>query len=82
MQNLHELHQILRDNNYTRQAFPSRTEAVRAARSLRECSQRDEIKVEIADVEKAIEEAEEDEAHSENDEEFFHDFDDVYEHCY
>ena len=50
-------------------AFPSRTKALRAARSLRECSQRDEIKVEIAGVEKAIEEAEEDEAHSENDEE-------------
>ena len=68
---IEELHRTLRENYYTRQSFPTRREALRAARSRHQVSQQEEIKDGILDAEEAIE-AEEVMG---MDEEFYQDFD-------
>ena len=83
MQQLRELHRTLSENDYTRQPFPTRSEALRAARSLHHISEQEEIKDEIGDAEEAIE-AEEDMRDNAawNDGEFYPDFDEyVYYDC-
>ena len=83
MQQLRELHRTLSENDYTRQPFPTRSEALRADRSLHHISEQEEIKDEIGGAEEAIE-AEEDMRYNAawNDGEFYPDFDEyVYYDC-
>ena len=80
MAQLRELHATLQEGNYTRRAFPTRGEALRAARSRHQVSLREVIAGEITDAEVQIEEAERNAEYNQNDDELFcDDVDDVYE---
>ena len=75
MQQLRELHRTLRENDYTRQPFPTRSEALRAAQSRHQISKQEEIKDEIADTKETIEAEEDVRDDAAYDEEFYPDFD-------
>ena len=80
MAQIRELHATLQEGNYTRRAFPTRGEALRAARSRHQVSLREVIAGEITDAEVQIEEAERNAEYNQNDDELFcDDVDDVYE---
>jgi hypothetical protein len=77
MSQLRELHATLQEGDYTRRAFPTRSEALRAARSRHQVSLRDVLAEENANAEMQIEEAERNAEYNGNDEELFcHDGDD------
>jgi len=83
MAQLRELHGTLREGDFTRRAFPTRGEALRAARSRHEVSLRGVLAEENADAEMQIEEAERNYQNNvnENDEELSCHDDDDNEHA-